>query len=164
MLGLVNEDYVWILDKVEGNRAKVPGSNKPAWGSILNLNDNSVDVIDVNTNTFCASGSTLGNGSWVVAGGNQAISYGGAAIDANTPANVQPYGDYDGRKALRIMEPVASGAGNATISWSDNPGGNVMQSQRWYPGMETLADGSIILIGGATGGGYINRNYPNTDP
>ncbi|CAO1627348.1 unnamed protein product [Parajaminaea phylloscopi] len=158
MMGLVNEDYVFILDKVEQNPTKVPGTNKPAWGSLLKLSDNSVTVINVNTNTFCASGVTLGNGSWIVAGGNSPITYGG--VDA--PDGGGAYSDYDGRKALRMLQPVPEGSDD--IQWLDNAGGLQMLSQRWYPGIETLADGSIVLIGGASNGGYINRNYPNTDP
>lgn len=160
MMGVINEDYVYILDKVEQNKARSPSGNKPAWGSIYNLADNSVYEVDVNTNTFCASGITLGNGSWIVAGGNQPITYAGEAIADGTG----PYADYDGRKALRMLQPVASGSGNASIQWLDNPGGLQMQSQRWYPGIETLPDGSLVLIGGANNGGFINRNYPNDDP
>lgn len=160
MLGVINEDYVYILDKVENNRERVPGTNKPAWGSILNLNDNTVEVVDVNSNTFCASGGQLGNGTWVVAGGNQPIGPGGQ----NNTAGAAPYMDTDGRRALRLLEPVESGSGNASIAWIDNAGGLQMQSQRWYPGLEQLGDGSIVLIGGANNGGYINRNFPNDDP
>ncbi len=39
-----------------------------------------------------------------------------------------------------------------------------MQKQRWYSAAESLADGSIAIIGGFVNGGYINRNFPNTDP
>ena len=39
-----------------------------------------------------------------------------------------------------------------------------MAKERWYPGAEALANGSVVLIGGFTSGGYINRNYPNIDP
>jgi len=35
---------------------------------------------------------------------------------------------------------------------------------RWYAGTEALADGTIVLIGGFTSGGYVNRKMPNTDP
>lgn len=55
---------VLILDKVENNRARLDGSDKPVWGAIMSLGDNTVRGVDVNTNTFCASGGTLGNGSW----------------------------------------------------------------------------------------------------
>lgn len=169
MMGLINEDYVYILDKVEGNTARLPGNqNKPVWGSILSLKDNSITAIDVNTNAFCASGLVLGNGTWVVAGGNNAITYGGQAIatqqNPNPNPDTEPYQDHDGRKALRLLQPIASGSAVGSIQWLDQPGQLEMQSQRWYPGVESLADGSMVLIGGATNGGYINRNYPNTDP
>jgi hypothetical protein len=36
-----------------------------------------------------------------------------------------------------------------------------MQAKRWYSTAESLADGSVVMIGGMTGGGYINRNTPN---
>ncbi|GLB40790.1 putative copper radical oxidase [Lyophyllum shimeji] len=39
-----------------------------------------------------------------------------------------------------------------------------MQKKRWYSTAEPLADGSIVLIGGMVGGGYINRNTPDTTP
>ena len=39
-----------------------------------------------------------------------------------------------------------------------------MQDMRWYAGTEALADGTVVLIGGFTSGGYVNRNMPNTDP
>lgn len=39
-----------------------------------------------------------------------------------------------------------------------------MQQVRWYSGAEALADGTIVLIGGMTWGGYVNRNLPNVDP
>lgn len=68
--------------------------------------------------------------------------------------NANAYQDYDGRLAIRLLEPTTD---SASLAWLDD-GANVMQSQRWYPGAENLADGSIVLIGGATSGGYINRN------
>ncbi|CAO1628309.1 unnamed protein product [Sympodiomycopsis kandeliae] len=163
MMGLINEDFVFILDKVEGNTARL-ANNKPVWGSIFNIKDNTVTSIDVNTNAFCASGLVLGNGTWVVAGGNNAISYGGSAIAEGSNPDQQPYQDHDGRKALRLLQPIDSGSSVDSIQWLDTPGQLEMLSQRWYPGVESLADGSMVLIGGATNGGYINRNFPNTDP
>lgn len=52
------------------------------------------------------------------------------------------------------MEPQSD---SSQLAWADD-GTSKMQSARWYPGAETLPDGSIMLIGGATDGGYINRN------
>ncbi|PWN53242.1 putative Glo1-Glyoxaloxidase 1 [Violaceomyces palustris] len=158
MMGLANQDTVLILDKAENNTYLL-SNGLPVWGSMLSLSDNSTRGIQVNTNTFCASGGTLGNGTWIVAGGNQAVGYGGQAV----AQSISPYKDYDGTQAIRLMEPNSNGN---NLAWIDNPsanGANMLTSKRWYPGIEVLEDGSVIFIGGATGGGYINRNYPTND-
>ena len=73
MLGLANEDTAFIFDKVENNKKKT-ASGRPTWASLVQLSDYSVRGIDATTNPFCAAGTTLGNGSYIVAGGNSAIS------------------------------------------------------------------------------------------
>ncbi len=157
MLGLMDEQNVFILDKAENNSQRL-ADGRPVWGSFFDLSDNSVTGVSVTTNTFCASGATLGNGTWVVAGGNQAVGYGGAAV----AQNLSPYADYDGTRAIRLLEPGSK-------TWIDSPSTstaqvNMLQSARWYPGIEVLEDGSVLFVGGAVGGGYINRNTPNVDP
>lgn len=72
-----------------------------------------------------------------------------------------PYGGLDGRLAIRMMD--VNGVAESGLNWLDNGSLN-MSSPRWYPGVEVLATGEIVIIGGATGGGYINRNTPNVDP
>ncbi|EST05926.1 protein of unknown function DUF1929 [Kalmanozyma brasiliensis GHG001] len=156
MLGVIDEDTVFILDKAENNSARL-ADGRPVWGSYYKLSDNSVTGTAVQTNTFCAAGATMGNGSWLVAGGNQAVGYGGAS----QAQNLNPYQDYDGTRAIRLLEPGSD-------TWIDSPSTsitqvNMLQSARWYPGIETLEDGSVIFIGGAVSGGYINRNTPTTD-
>lgn len=157
MLGLMDEDNVFILDKAENNSARLP-DGRHVWGSFYKLSNNSVTSTAVQTNTFCASGATLGNGSWLVAGGNQAVGYGGAA----QAQEINPYSDFDGTRAIRLLEPNSQ-------TWIDSPSTtvaqvNMLQQPRWYPGIEVLEDGSVIFIGGAVSGGYINRNTPTTDP
>lgn len=39
-----------------------------------------------------------------------------------------------------------------------------MNAARWYAAAEALGDGTIAIIGGYTGGGYVNRNFPNNNP
>ncbi|MCO5614100.1 hypothetical protein L7F22_068381 [Adiantum nelumboides] len=151
MMALIDENNVMILDKTEGNRART-ADNKPVWGAIMSLADNTPRALELISNPFCASGFTLGNGSWVVVGGNNPVGYGGATVQ---PTNV--YGDYDGRTAIRIMDPNTD---SSKLFWNDNS--SFMDSQRWYPGVEVLADGSAIILGGSTTGGFINRNYPTS--
>ncbi len=53
MLGVMDENTVFILDKAENNTATIKG--RPIWGSFYTLNDNAVTATQVETNTFCAS-------------------------------------------------------------------------------------------------------------
>jgi hypothetical protein len=126
--------------------------------------------MDVVTNTFCASGMHLPNGSYVTFGGNGAVGPGGnigsVTNSAGSGAYDATYEDYDGTKAIRILNPCTDSDNFASsqCQWFDNATLLSMQKQRWYSAAEALADGSIAIIGGFVNGGYINRNTPNTDP
>ena len=160
MMALIDEDNVMIIDKAENNgvNGAVLDGGKPIWGAVMRLDDYSMRGLDMTTNAFCASGALMGNGTWMVAGGNQPVGYGGALLMGIAPQD-GPYQDLSGLQAIRLMEPSSD---SANLAWIDNA--NTMASLRWYPGIEVMTDGSVLLIGGATGGGYINRNYPNVDP
>ncbi|KAB5596083.1 Transcription factor [Ceratobasidium theobromae] len=127
--------------------------------------------MDVPTNTFCASGMHLPNGSWATFGGNAAVGPGGnvgsvpGPIAANSALYDDTYKDWDGRRAVRILNPCAGGSGGAPeCQWFDNTTYVGMQKPRWYSSAEALGDGSIVIVGGFVTGGYINRNTPNVDP
>lgn len=168
MMFLGNEEKIYILDKTEGNAAQINGH--PAWGSVWDINSHSAVVMEVLTNTFCASGMHLPNGSYATFGGNGAIGPGGnigsVKNSAGSGAYDATYEDYDGTKSIRILNPCTSSDDltSAECQWFDNPAVLSMQKQRWYSAAEALGDGTIALIGGFVNGGYINRNTPNTDP
>lgn len=128
------------------------------------------ETMDILTNTFCSSGFHLPNGSYATFGGNGAIGPGGnigsVRNSAGSGAYDAVYEDYDGTKAIRILNPCTSADDfNSTkCTWYDNPAELSMQKQRWYSTAEALPDGSIVLIGGFVNGGYVNRNFPNVDP
>lgn len=52
-----------MTSQTENNTLQI--GNHPAWSSEYSLADNSIRALDVVTNSFCAGGSHLGNGSWV---------------------------------------------------------------------------------------------------
>ncbi|GLB36927.1 putative copper radical oxidase variant A [Lyophyllum shimeji] len=162
MMFLGNEEKVYILDKAEGNPATVSGH--PAWGSVWDIKTRQATVMDVKTNTFCSSGMHLPNGSYVTFGGNSAVGRGGAA--GSTGVWDAEYQDFDGAKSIRVLNPCTSSDNfaSAQCTWFDDPSVLSMQKKRWYSTAEPLADGSIVLIGGMVGGGYINRNTPDTTP
>lgn len=158
---LGNEKKVYILDKVENNPTQINGH--PAWASEWDIATGQTRIMDMSTNTFCAAGMHLPNGSFTVFGGNGAIGPGGSIGSQNngyTGSFDTTYQDFDGGQAVRIIDPCEDG----TCGYLDNTTNFFMAKRRWYPGCEALADGSVVLVGGFTNGGYINRNTPNTDP
>jgi hypothetical protein len=169
MLFLGNTEKVYILDKAEGNAAQINGH--PAWGAVWDIGTRQSTVMDIRTNVFCAAGMHLPNGSYVTFGGNGAVGPGGAIGSQANPgggsgAFDNTYQDYDGATAIRILNPCTNSDdfNSPNCQWFDDPAVLSMQKRRWYAAAEPLANGTVVLIGGFVNGGYINRNYPNTDP
>ncbi|KAF5336234.1 hypothetical protein D9758_014367 [Tetrapyrgos nigripes] len=170
MMFVGNNEKVYILDKAEGNAAQVNGH--PAWGAVWDINSHTATVMDVKTNVFCASGMHLPNGSFATFGGNGAITVGGNIGSQQYPGGYaaefdDTYQDYDGRKAIRILNPCTDSDDmtSAKCQWYDDPSVLSMQKNRWYSAAEPLGDGRIALIGGFTAGGYVNRqSVENPDP
>ncbi|KAG7095082.1 hypothetical protein E1B28_005870 [Marasmius oreades] len=169
MMFVGNDEKVYLVDKAEGNKAQINGH--PAWGAVWDINTHQVDLMDIKTNVFCASGMHLPNGSYATFGGNGAVGPGGNIGSQRNPGGASAafdatYQNYDGSKSIRLLNPCGSSDNFASsdCQWFDNPGVLSMQKQRWYSAAEPLGDGTIALIGGFVNGGYINRNYPNTDP
>ncbi|KAK1235191.1 hypothetical protein PQX77_001596 [Marasmius sp. AFHP31] len=164
MMFVGNNEKVYILDKAESNQAQINGH--PAWGAVWDFNTHQIQLMDVKTNVFCAAGMHLPNGSYVTFGGNKALGPGDTPSDDGKDTFDSRLGVFDGRKSIRLVDPCTSSDdwSSSKCQWFDDPSVLAMQKQRWYAGAEPLGDGSIVLIGGFTNGGYVNRNTPNTDP
>ncbi|KAH6567999.1 hypothetical protein BASA50_001160 [Batrachochytrium salamandrivorans] len=103
----------------------------------------------VDTNPLCAGQSLMANGSFFIAGGDQ---YG----DRN--GTFPP----DGRKGRRIYNPCPSGSPSDCVgNWVNLP---EMTTQRWYPTITTIADGSQIIVGGSTDAMDFNKLVPINNP
>lgn len=160
---LGNEEKVYILDKVENNPTKINGH--PAWAVSWDIATNTATPMEMSTNTFCAAGMHAPNGSFYTFGGNGAIGPGGNIGSVKNPDLVSgmfdgTYQDWDGAKAIRVIDPCVDNS----CGWFDNSSTLAMAKKRWYPGAEALSDGTVVLVGGFVNGGYVNRNFPNTDP
>ncbi|TFK24023.1 copper radical oxidase variant A [Coprinopsis marcescibilis] len=169
MMFVGNEEMVYIMDKAEGNAAQINGH--PAWASVMNINTHQVDVMDVPSNIFCSSGMHLPNGSFVTFGGNGAVGRGGQIGSVLNPGGFTAswdaeYQDFDGSRAIRVLNPCTSqdDFNSVECRWFDDATVLSMKVPRWYSTAEPLADGTIVMIGGFTTGGYINRDYPNVNP
>ncbi|KAF8334887.1 glyoxal oxidase N-terminus-domain-containing protein [Cantharellus anzutake] len=140
MMFLGTADKVYILDKVESNSLQVNGHS--AFATEYTLSSDGVRGMDVKTNTWCAGGSSLGDGRWISVGGNLGV----AGYDG------------DGGVGVRFLTPCDGG----DCEWDDNPA-NYISTRRWYVTVEPMDDGGVIIIGGSTYGGYVNdatRNNP----
>ncbi|KAF9511806.1 copper radical oxidase [Hydnum rufescens UP504] len=164
MMFLGSQDKVYILDKVEGNPTQINGHS--AWAAEWDLASNTATPMDVITNPFCASGMHFPNGSFVTFGGNGAVGPGGNISNVVGPTGTgfysSVYQDYDGENVVRILNPCHAGDPLTSCQWYDNS--TTLMKRRWYSTAEPLANGTLVIVGGFVNGGYINRNYPNTDP
>ncbi|KAJ7589706.1 glyoxal oxidase N-terminus-domain-containing protein [Mycena floridula] len=132
-LAVVSETTAVIFDKVEHNPLTVNGH--VAWSVELNLNTKTVRALNPTSNTWCATGSFLGNGTLLSSGGNPIVITG-----------------QDGTQGLRFFTPCSDG----TCDIFENQNVIRLTSKRWYPSSVRIEDGSVIIFGGSTNGGFIN--------
>jgi hypothetical protein len=152
MMFLQSNGQVAILDKVENNPAKRPDGKAPAFAVFYNYNTNTFKTASVRSNTFCAGGGMLGDGRWLVTGGNKAVGTGGVTDKADT----SPYFDYSGGKALRFLSPCSG----SSCEWVDSHS-NQLIKERWYPWVEPMRDGHAMILGGMRNGGFVPSSGSN---
>ncbi|KAH7334305.1 glyoxal oxidase N-terminus-domain-containing protein [Rhizoctonia solani] len=138
-LAVISDTEAIIIDKVEHNPLIIKGH--PAWGAIYNLEHHT-------SNSFCAGGSFLGNGTLINVGGNPIVEDATGAID---------FGDENGLQGIRLFNPCPGGL----CDIYDSPKELHMRSSRWYPTVSRLDDGSVGIIGGSTRGGWMNNVSTN---
>ncbi|KAJ6579619.1 glyoxal oxidase N-terminus-domain-containing protein [Mycena vulgaris] len=115
-----------------------------AWGGLWDLQTNQVTALDVASDTFCASGGLLSNGTMVSVGGN--------FFEGSSSAT-------DGRMALRIFEPCPTTSGEGCTLF-DNATTVHLTENRWYPSSLRIFDGSLMVVGGI----HEATAFYNTDP
>jgi hypothetical protein len=103
------------------------------------------------SNSFCAGGTFLSNGTLINAGGNPVVHGYTAAAD---------FGDLDGLQAIRIFEPCEGQDTDACFMY-ENHDRIRMASPRWYNTVLRIFDGSAIIVGGSKKGGWINNATVN---
>ncbi|KAJ7039410.1 glyoxal oxidase precursor [Mycena alexandri] len=115
-----------------------------AWGALWNLETNEATALEVVSDTFCASGALLSNGTMVSVGGN---------FFANSSSAT------DGRMGVRIFEPCANPDGVGCTLF-DNPALVHLAETRWYTSSLRIFDGSLMIVGGI----HEATVFFNTDP
>ncbi|EIW62408.1 uncharacterized protein TRAVEDRAFT_184707 [Trametes versicolor FP-101664 SS1] len=141
---VVSPTLVVFFDRASNDPLQI--NNHSAWGALWDLETSTVKPLDVLTNSFCASGALLSNGTMASLGG-----------DPNGfPGNpdIRP-----GTQAIRIFEPCASPSGEGCTLFED-PVNLHLQEPRWYPSSIRIFDGSLLIVGGM----HEDTPFYNTDP
>lgn len=148
-LAVISTSHAIIVDKVEHNPLTISGH--PAWAALYNFKTHAVTPLAVQSNSFCAGGTFLGNGTLVNVGGNP-------VVDSHTSS--ADFGDLDGLQAVRIFEPCESRSIDSCRIY-ENHSRIRMASPRWYNTVLRINDGSAMIIGGSKKGGWINNATVN---
>ncbi|KZV98760.1 hypothetical protein EXIGLDRAFT_606571 [Exidia glandulosa HHB12029] len=144
-LVVVSPTQALIIDKVQHNPLTINGHN--AWSAIYSLVSHTVRPVDLLTNSFCAGGAFLSNGTLVSVGGNV------VAIPAD--------GDGNGAQGLRHFNPSNCSDSASQCAFYESPRRIRLTSTRWYPAVVKLDDGSLLVIGGSKSGAFMNSALLN---
>ncbi|KDR68319.1 hypothetical protein GALMADRAFT_231487 [Galerina marginata CBS 339.88] len=138
---VVSPTLAVFFDRATNDPLMIDGHT--AWGALWNFKTNTASPLRLITDSFCASGGFLSNGTMVSVGGN---------IPANPVAQ-------DGRMGIRILEPCedANGIGCELI---EDPATLHLVENRWYTSAIRIFDGSLMIVGGI----HEDTPFYNTDP
>lgn len=142
---MVSDSLVLFFDRATGDQPlQINGHS--AWGALWDLNNSTVRALDVLTDSFCASGALLSNGTMVSMGGTPASDDGNHAAEP-------------GNQAIRIFEPCTSASGVGCTLF-ENPTTLHLLEERWYPSSVRIFDGSLMIVGGS----HVLTPFYNVDP
>ncbi|KAJ7673763.1 glyoxal oxidase N-terminus-domain-containing protein [Mycena polygramma] len=129
----ISPTLMLMYDRADGNPLLLPDGEK-AWAALWNLQTNTPTPLSTVTDTFCAGGAFISNGTLVSVAGQPLENPG------QPPA--------DGRMAIRLFDPCTSPTGeNCTVF--EDPEHIHLAVLRWYPTGLRIPDGSLMIIGGS---------------
>ncbi|KAI5286304.1 hypothetical protein KEM54_006892 [Ascosphaera aggregata] len=145
---LMPNNRVVFLDKIEDYTQLKLDSGYYAYSSEYDLETNNVVPLAYKTNSFCAGGIFLADGRLVSVGGNADLSW----IDPTVG---------NGFKGIRFLQRELDGHSLDGKDW-DEPGQR-LDSERWYPTLQILPNGHVIIVAGSLTGldpGQPKNNNP----
>ncbi|KAI5296681.1 hypothetical protein KEM52_000005 [Ascosphaera acerosa] len=134
---LMPNNKVVFLDKIEDYTQLTLESGYYAYSSEYDLETNNAVPLAYKTNSFCAGGSFLANGTLMSVGGNADLPW----IDPTVG---------DGFKGVRFLERELDGDALDAQPWREP--GQQLDSARWYPTLQTLPNGHIMVVAGSLTG------------
>ncbi|KAJ7269894.1 glyoxal oxidase N-terminus-domain-containing protein [Mycena rebaudengoi] len=144
---VVSPTLAIFFDRATNDPLTTP-DGKTAWGALWNMETNTATALKVVSDSFCASGAMLSNGSMVSVGGNDP-----------SVRNLPSTNATDGRQGIRIFEPCADPNGVGCTLF-DDPTTLRLAETRWYTTAIRIFDGSMIVVGGT----HLSSPFYNDDP
>ncbi|KAJ7194737.1 glyoxal oxidase N-terminus-domain-containing protein [Mycena pura] len=144
---VVSPTLAVFFDRATNDPLTTP-DGKTAWGALWNLETNQATPLKLVSDSFCASGALLSNGTM-------------ASVGGNTPAAqfVNQTGAVDGRMGLRLFGPCTDPNGVGCTIFEDLDTLHLAET-RWYTSSLRIFDGSLMIVGGVHAG----VPFYNTDP
>ncbi|RPD67521.1 glyoxal oxidase precursor [Lentinus tigrinus ALCF2SS1-7] len=140
---IVSPTLALFFDRASDDPLQINGHS--AWGALWNLDTEDVTALDVVTNSWCAGGAFLSNGTMANIGGDP----------RGYPGNptIKP-----GNQAIRLFGPCLSPTGEGCTVFED-PNLRLL-AERWYPSSIRIFDGSLLIVGGS----HVNSVFYDIDP
>ena len=149
-LAVVSATHAILVDKVEHNPLTIDGH--PAWGALYDFRNHQVRPLKLVSNSFCAGGTFLSNGTLLDVGGNPVVSDQTGATD---------FGDLNGLQSVRLFHPELCDQNGNGCDIVEAQESLRLATPRWYNSVLRLDDGSAMILGGSTRGGWINNHTTN---
>ena len=160
---VVSPTLVVFFDRASNDPLQI--NDHSAWGALWNLETDTVTPLDLLTNSFCASGALLSNGTMVrspctikklfrLTNTLMKVSVGGDPNGFPGNPGIQP-----GQQAIRLFEPCASPTGEGCTVFEDPVNLHLLE-KRWYPSSARIFDGSLLIVGGM----HEDAAFYNIDP
>ncbi|KAJ7185690.1 glyoxal oxidase precursor [Mycena filopes] len=138
----ISPTHMLLYDRADGNPLLLPDGTK-AWAALWDLQTNTPTPLDTITDTFCAGGAFISNGTLVSVAGQPLEAPG------QPPA--------DGRMGIRLFGPCTSPTGvGAGCTVFEDPAHIHLAVTRWYPTGLRIPDGSLMIIGGSNFNTFYN--------
>jgi Glyoxal oxidase N-terminus/Domain of unknown function (DUF1929) len=136
-MGLLPNGRVVFLDKIENYTQITLPDGYYAYSSEYNPATNEAVGLQYATNSFCAGGMPLANGTFMAVGGNAPLDF----IDPTVG---------DGFTGIRYLTRSPTNPSYDGQNWVEP--GNKLSTPRWYPSAQIMPDGSIFVASGSLNG------------
>ncbi|GEM09311.1 copper radical oxidase [Rhodotorula toruloides] len=118
---LVDDDHIVIYDKAETNPLH-NNAGESVWGAVYSISTQKVRPLDLKTNSFCAGGGWISNGTLVSVGGNPRQQYvysksGLAAVRLFTPCSNDECDVYENPSRIRLTSSRCAATDNPTFEF-----------------------------------------------